>query len=344
MLRVSIQSPSIGHRVGSPIVSDVMAWKRLVAGVIGSCLVAAACGEADLSAPATVAEAAVANGEPDCGGDQPWVAAPDIDPDFSGDPTAEAALRPFLEQWQQMFGGTVVMIGSDRAALIVDRAEVVVADTMRTNPGGFAVNGSTGCDGFEPDVLPGLPSAASPNPATIPAVSVPSSPTATTHASNTASTLVPTPSTFVDSALVPRLADPLLLDIELVDEPAARLDPAPPDLDPTMSADEVADRFRPHLEATSARPASRLVVRFAVYTGIDWQSADANTPRRIVEKLPVWVVVAEGLQITPSCPAPTIPSDTEHCAPIAGYGMIIAADHDGHEISATWRNGTAPDL
>jgi len=24
--------------------------------------------------------------------------------------------------------------------------------------------------------------------------------------------------------------------------------------------------------------------------------------------------------------------------------MIIAADHDGHEVLAEWRNGTAPDL
>jgi hypothetical protein len=49
------------------------------------------------------------------------------------------------------------MVGDDRAALRLEGAEVVVAYTVQTDDGGFAVSGSTGCDGFEPDVLPGPP-------------------------------------------------------------------------------------------------------------------------------------------------------------------------------------------
>jgi hypothetical protein len=148
--------------VGSPSVSTVVATRRHVVGVLASCLLAAASREADVGGSASRSEAASADGEPDCGGDQPWVAEGDIDPDFPGDTTAEMALRRFLEKWQEVFGADVVMVGDDRAALVVDGGEVVVAYTMRTNPGGFAINGSTGCDGYEPDVLPGPPSPATP--------------------------------------------------------------------------------------------------------------------------------------------------------------------------------------
>jgi hypothetical protein len=122
------------------------------------------------------------------------------------------------------------------------------------------------------------------------------------------------------------------------------MDPPPSDLNLTMSARQVVQRFRPRLEATSARPASSVRVRFAPYTGIDWSVKDTRTHPPTVEQTPVWVVVADGLLIISSCPAPTIPSDTQHCAPIPGYGMIIAADQDGREILAIWRNGAAPDL
>jgi hypothetical protein len=300
-------------------------------GVLACCLLSAACGEADVGESAPTSKRP-ANGKPDCGGDQPWVAEPGIDPDAPGDPTAEAALRPFLEQWRGTFGGDVVMVGDDRAALVVDGGEVVVAYTMRTNPGGFAVNGSTGCDGYEPDVRPGPPSPGDPYPHTAPLVSSLSSSVESSGTTNTTSTTSPAPSMTAAAAPVPRLDAPAILEKDLLDEPAPRLDPPPPELDPAMSADEVVERFRPHLEATSARPASRLLVRFALYSGIDWTIEDAKTQPPTVTMLPVWVVVADGLLIIPNCPAPSIPSKTEHCAPIPGHGMIIAADNDGHEI------------
>jgi len=105
---------------------------------------------------AVLSVAAEADGLPDCGTAAPWFAAGAIDLS-TGSPTAEQALRPYLEQWQTMFGGDVVMVGDDGAALQLDGAEVVVAYTVRTDDGGFAVADSTGCDGFGPNVLPGPP-------------------------------------------------------------------------------------------------------------------------------------------------------------------------------------------
>jgi len=67
-----------------------------------------------------------------------------------------------------------------------------------------------------------------------------------------------------------------------------------------MSAEAVAERFRRRIEVTSARPASRLVVRFALYTGIDWSIEDAETQPPTVRRMPVWVAVAYGLLITPA--------------------------------------------
>jgi hypothetical protein len=86
----------------------------------------------------------------------PWIAEPEVDLS-TGSPTAEQALRPFLEQWQAVSGGDVVMIHGDRSALQVDGERVDVAYTVGTDDGGFAVAGSTGCDGFEPEVLPRPP-------------------------------------------------------------------------------------------------------------------------------------------------------------------------------------------
>jgi hypothetical protein len=147
----------------------MVATLRSVCAVAATGLLVAACGEADVGEFTTTARLAELDGEPDCAeGDEPWVAEPDIDRDAPGEPTAEAALFPFLEEWQGLFGGHIVMVGADRAVLTLDGAEVVVAYTTRTTPGGFAVNGSTGCDGYSPDVLPGPPSPGNPNPATAP--------------------------------------------------------------------------------------------------------------------------------------------------------------------------------
>lgn len=142
--------------MSSPSVSIVLAASVLIVG----------CGEdADESAGSSTSEAATGDGEPDCGDGEPWIAEPGIDLDAAGAPTAEEALRPFLEQWQELFGGEVVMVGDGVGALTLDGSEVVVAYTVETNGGGFAVNGSTGCDSYEPDVLPGPPPG---SPATIP--------------------------------------------------------------------------------------------------------------------------------------------------------------------------------
>jgi hypothetical protein len=121
------------------------------------------CGE---DTDSSAVPSAVAGSGDGLGCESPWIAAGDIDLS-TGSPTAEAALRPFLDQWQAVFGGDVVMVGDDRAALEVDGARVVVASTVRTNDGGFAVSDSTGCDGYEPGALPGQPSG---GPATIPPV------------------------------------------------------------------------------------------------------------------------------------------------------------------------------
>lgn len=148
-------SHSAGNRGARQSVSRVVATWRCAIGVLASSLLGAACGEVDVGESASTLQRALVDGEPDCGNGQPWISEGSIDPDAPGEPTAEEALRPFLEQWQELFGGDVAMVGADQAALTLDGAEVVVAYTTRTNPGGFAVDGSTGCDGFEPDVLPG---------------------------------------------------------------------------------------------------------------------------------------------------------------------------------------------
>lgn len=142
--------------------------------------------------------------------EEPWLAEPNIDLDAQGEPTAESALRQFLEQWQEIFGGEVAMVGEDQAALILDGAEVVVAYPTRASPGGFAVTGAAGCDGYEPDVLPGPPSADHPTPITAPRVTS-SSTVERLAASTTASVSTATmaPSTPLGSPPPPRtLQDP----------------------------------------------------------------------------------------------------------------------------------------
>jgi len=175
--------------------------------VLASCLLGAACGEADVGESPSTSERARADGEPDCGGGQPWAAEPGIDLDAPGAATAEAALRPFLAPWRELFGGEVAMVDENRAAL--DGAEIVVAYTTRTNPGGFAVTGSTGCDGYEPEVLPGLPSPDNFSPATAPPVTWSSSTVEPSRATNPASTWNRPPPTSDDSALVPRPRRPV---------------------------------------------------------------------------------------------------------------------------------------
>jgi hypothetical protein len=133
-----------------------VARPRLPLALVAAGVFVVACGDDPTESISTV-QSVPGNGDPDCGDHEPWVAEPDIDFDAPGSPTAEAVLRPFLEQWQELFGGDVVMVGEDRAALRIEGSEVVVAYTTRTRPGGFGVWGSTGCDGFEPDVLPGPP-------------------------------------------------------------------------------------------------------------------------------------------------------------------------------------------
>ncbi len=136
--------------------------------VVAVVLLVVGCGDdTDEPVGAPTPGAAIADGEPDCGGSDPWVAAGAIDLDVAGATTAEEALRPFLRQWQDVFGGEVVMVGDGVGALSVDGLEVVVADAVEVNGGGFAVSGSTGCDGYGPEVLPGQPPG---GPATVPFV------------------------------------------------------------------------------------------------------------------------------------------------------------------------------
>jgi hypothetical protein len=47
------------------------------------------------------------------------------------------------------------MVGEDRAALRIEGSEGVVAYTTRTRPGAYEMWGSTGCDGIQPDLVPG---------------------------------------------------------------------------------------------------------------------------------------------------------------------------------------------
>jgi hypothetical protein len=336
--------PSFGNRVGMVNVSKYVAMPRWAVGVLTWCLVGAACGEADVRESAPSAGMVAADGEPDCGGDEPWIIEYDIDLDEPGERTGGAVLRPYLEQWQDLFAGDIVMIGEDTAAWRLEGAELVVAYATRTNPGGLAVTRAAGCDPYGPEVLPGPPSPGDPYPHTLPPVSAVPTTAIPTPESTPRSASATTPMTTQSAPHVPRLTSPFVLEQDVLDEPAPRLDPPPPDLAPAMSVDEVEERFRPQLEASSDRPASRVVIRFALYTGIDQTIQDSKTQPPTVENLPVWIVVADGLLIIPNCPATSIPSDTQHCAPIRGYGMIIAADNDGHEIMATWRNGTAPNL
>lgn len=132
-----------------------------------ACLLGAACADDTQSTLATPTSTQDDDGQPDCGDDQPWISEADIDLDAPGAPTAEEALLPFLEQWQQLFGGEIAMVGKDTATLTLDGAEIVVASTVQTNSGGFAVTGSTGCDGYEPDVLPGPPTSTASTPDTM---------------------------------------------------------------------------------------------------------------------------------------------------------------------------------
>ena len=97
--------------------------------MVAAGLLVVACGDDPSESIATV-QPVTSDGEPDCGGHEPWVAEPDIDFDAPGSPWPEAALPPFLEQWQKLFGGDVVMVGEDSAALTL-RA---VRSSWRTRP------------------------------------------------------------------------------------------------------------------------------------------------------------------------------------------------------------------
>jgi hypothetical protein len=193
MWRTSREPPRVGNRVGIVGVSAVVAMPRWAVGVLASCLIGAACGEANVRESAPTSEMVRADGEPDCGGEEPWLVEYDTEPDAAGETTAEAALRPYLDQWQELFGGEIVMVGADRAAWTLDDGEVVVAYTKRTNPGGFDVTGATGCDGYGPEVLPGPPSPGDPYPHTAPPASLSPStvPSPTTMSPVSASTTVP---------------------------------------------------------------------------------------------------------------------------------------------------------
>ncbi|MGH9272327.1 MAG: hypothetical protein ACRDZ2_13750, partial [Ilumatobacteraceae bacterium] len=126
--------------------------------VLASGLLGGACGDPDVAGSTPTTATARRDGEPDCNDGRPWNGGGSVDLDTLGEPTAEAALRPHLERWRELFGGEITMVAQDRAALIVDGVEVVVASTTRTKLGGFAVTDVAGCDGYEPELLPGPPS------------------------------------------------------------------------------------------------------------------------------------------------------------------------------------------
>lgn len=131
--------------------------RRSVWPVLTTCVVLLGCSNDDGNGRARNSTANRLDGQPDCNHGEPWVAEASLDPEAPGHPTAKQAVREFLEQWHDQFGGEVAIVRDGVGALLIDGSEVVVAVSFQTAAGGFLVDRSTGCDGYEPDVLPGPP-------------------------------------------------------------------------------------------------------------------------------------------------------------------------------------------
>lgn len=115
---------------------------RLATGLVATASIVAACGESD-SSTAQAAHPALDCGDEGSGIGNYDVIGPGLD-------TTEAALDDRLGYYQGLYGGEVVELTDNEAALRVDGSNVVVATATPTGEGGFLVQEDYFCNSFQP--------------------------------------------------------------------------------------------------------------------------------------------------------------------------------------------------